>query len=78
MAAVDRGSVAAGVRGADLMERAGAAVADAAVARWSKRPVIVLCGPGNNGGDGFVAARELQRRGWRDCQIFGVTGLALG
>ena len=64
MAAVDRASVAAGVRGADLMERAGAAVADAVVARWSKRSVIVLCGPGNNGGDGFVAARHLHRDGW--------------
>ena len=64
MAAVDRASVAAGVCGLDLMEHAGSAVADAVVAHWSKRPVVALCGPGNNGGDGFVAARHLQSRGW--------------
>ncbi|MFT7598055.1 MAG: hydroxyethylthiazole kinase-like uncharacterized protein yjeF [Acidimicrobiales bacterium] len=64
MSRIDQASIAAGVSGVDLMEHAGSAVADAIVARWSKRPVVVLCGPGNNGGDGFVVARHLQSRGW--------------
>jgi len=62
--AVDRASVAAGVSGAQLMAAAGAAAALEIVRRWSPRPTIVLCGHGNNGGDGFVIAEELRKKGW--------------
>jgi len=53
-----------GVSGIQLMDTAGHAVADAIMSRWSVTPVCVLCGPGNNGGDGFVAARYLELAGW--------------
>lgn len=47
----------------EMMERAGAALADAAARFGNGAPVLVLCGPGNNGGDGYVAARYLSDRG---------------
>ncbi len=65
MYAADAAAMAMGVDGITLMENAGRAVADAICLRWGRRPVAVLCGPGNNGGDGFVAARHLAARGWQ-------------
>ncbi len=58
-----------GVPGQRLMEHAGVAVAAAVKAiaqatdRWGRGPILILCGPGNNGGDGLVAARHLARAG---------------
>ncbi len=64
MALADRLTVASGIGGAALMENAGRPVALAVQRRWSPRPVLVLCGPGSNGGDGFVAARRLAEADW--------------
>jgi len=64
MGEADRVTVASGKTVNELMENAGKAVAQAIEKRWSARSVIVLCGPGNNGGDGFVAARHLSSTGW--------------
>jgi len=60
----DRQTVAAGTPGTTLMENAGSSVARAILRRWSTRPITILCGPGNNGGDGFVTARHLCEAGW--------------
>ncbi|MGE5506207.1 MAG: NAD(P)H-hydrate dehydratase [Actinomycetota bacterium] len=64
MYTADTHAAEAGVPGERLMEAAGWAVAREVRRRFPRSRVAVLCGPGNNGGDGFVAARLLARQGW--------------
>ncbi len=64
MRRADASAVKAGTPSLTLMENAGRAVADAIAARFPPSKVTVLCGPGNNGGDGFVAARLLAAHGF--------------
>ena len=75
MRALEQAAIASGeVTGLDLMERAGAGVVEAILAEWpdlalTSHRAVVLCGPGNNGGDGFVVARLLKQRGW-EVEVF--------
>ncbi|TFL18683.1 NAD(P)H-hydrate dehydratase [Jannaschia formosa] len=69
MRALERAAIESGaVTGLELMERAGAGAVEAILAEWPElgagSRAVVLCGPGNNGGDGFVVARLLKERGW--------------
>ncbi|MEL7164967.1 MAG: NAD(P)H-hydrate dehydratase [Pseudomonadota bacterium] len=75
MRAIEEAAMASGaVTGLELMERAGAGVVTAIFDEWPElaeapQGAVVLCGPGNNGGDGFVVARLLKARGW-DVEVF--------
>ena len=78
MRAVERNAIDSGaVTGHALMERAGAGVVAALDLNWPGRlarhgRARVLCGPGNNGGDGFVIARLLVAQGWQvELVVFG-------
>jgi hydroxyethylthiazole kinase-like uncharacterized protein yjeF len=64
MARADAAALAAGMPTETLMEAAGRAVARAIRARFRPCRTLVLAGPGNNGGDGYVAARYLEQAGW--------------
>lgn len=63
MRAAEDAAIAAGSGVEELMERAGAGVAEAVRRLTAGSPVLILCGPGNNGGDGYVAARVLAANG---------------
>ena len=71
MRAIEQAAILSGeVSGLALMERAGQGVVDVILQEWPEyetapQSVTVLCGPGNNGGDGFVVARLLHQKGWR-------------
>jgi len=64
MGEADRLAIAGGIAGIDLMENAGRAVADSIGTLVRGRRIVVVAGPGNNGGDGFVAARHLAGHGY--------------
>ena len=64
MARADALAIAGGIPGDRLMAAAGRAVARAARRRFRPCRTLVLAGPGNNGGDGYVAARLLEQAGW--------------
>src|ERR1700760_478961 len=68
MERADRLAIAAGTPGFALMLSAGQAVAEAAMDMVEEGPILVVAGPGNNGGDGFVAAAELAAQG-RDVSV---------
>jgi ADP-dependent NAD(P)H-hydrate dehydratase / NAD(P)H-hydrate epimerase len=75
MRAVEAAAIASGeVTGLELMERAGKGVVEAVFEEWpelaaTSHRAVVLCGPGNNGGDGFVVARLLKEWGW-EMEVF--------
>ena len=66
---VDTGCIERGIQERHLMKEAGTAVAKIAINKWPKAQFSVLCGTGNNGGDGFVAASYLKSIG-ADVEVF--------
>jgi len=64
MSKADAAAIAGGIPGIQLMTAAGAATAHAITEKFKPCPALVLCGPGNNGGDGLIAAQHLKKAGW--------------
>lgn len=64
MQRAEQTAFARGIPSFSIMQRAGEAVARAVQEKWKPCRILVLCGPGNNGGDGFVIAEALRRAGW--------------
>jgi len=77
MGRADRLTAEWGTPGIELMENAGLAIAEAILARWPIRPVLVLCGPGNNGGDATVAGRHVRDAGLDVTEVRPLDGDAL-
>ena len=69
MLAAEKAVIAGGTDSFELMQRAGDAVAEFVHANWPEGSIQVLCGPGGNGGDGFVAAAKLARL-WRSVHVY--------
>ena len=70
-------AIASGITEAQLIENAGRAVAEEITRRYGARKTVVLCGPGNNGADGKVAARYLKQWGWPVTISDDITGAEL-
>jgi len=64
MKKADAAAIASGTPGITLMQQAGVSVAMTIARHYEPCNVLVLCGPGNNGGDGFIAAAHLKKAGW--------------
>lgn len=64
MRRVDQAAIAGGTKGIELMTAAGQAVVQRIMQDYTTCPVLVLCGKGNNGGDGFIVASLLEKSGW--------------
>ncbi len=64
MYAADRAAIRGNLTAEILMERAGRAVSEQIQRRWQPKNTVILCGPGANGGDGWVVARQLAAAGW--------------
>jgi hydroxyethylthiazole kinase-like uncharacterized protein yjeF len=73
----DARAIASGITEAQLIENAGRAVAEEILRRYGARKAVVLCGPGNNGADGKVAARYLKQWGWPVTISDDITGAEL-
>lgn len=64
MGRADRMTIQDGIAGKELMEAAGLSIVRLIVEKYDQGPAMILCGTGNNGGDGFVIARHLKEAGW--------------